>query len=390
MDEKLKAIETMKLILGCLSLLFCQLGFSQNQKAIAFQAVARTNQGVIMPNKNMHLRVSLLNDTNENIIFYQELKAITTNPLGLFTILIGADEPSKIITIGDFKKMDWGQTNYFIRVEIDPEKNLHFTRIGQQQIHYVAYAFTADHIKASNLEGILSVAQGGTGFNNLIAFKQALQLDKVNNIPDTAKALSKASINALNNKLEKKDTVSLSNRINQKINKGEITSVDLETSLGFLPIELDFGHFFDTSRQIAPIQTATSVKWSDTSNNSHVYISNNTSLEPSRITVSKAGTYLVQYSLQVSNALINNDEISIWIRRNGSAYPNSLKQFLTGSIGVKNIFSGQAMVPLGDADYIELFFSVKNSQTQLLKTSSLTSPSRPATPSAQIQILRIQ
>lgn len=380
----------MKLLMGCLSLLFCHCVFSQNHKAIDFQAVARTNQGVIMPHKKMQVRISLIVDTNENTISYQELKSVVTNSLGLFSILIGTTEPAKLTTIGDFEKINWGQISYFIRIEIDPENNLQFTRIGQQKINYVPYAFTADHIHATNLEGILSVLQGGTGFNNLSALKQALQLDKTSNIPDSIKTLSKASIIALNNKLEKKDTTSLSNRINQKINKGAITSFDLETSLGFLPFQIDFGYFFDTAKQIATIHTATSVKWRDTSSNSRVYISNNASLEPSRITVLKAGTFLVQYNLQVNNPLIANDEISIWIRRNGSAYPNSLKQFLTGSLATKNIFSGQAMIPLGDTDYIELFFSIKNEHTQLLKTNSLLSPSRPATPSAQIQLIRIQ
>jgi hypothetical protein len=116
----------------------------------------------------------------------------------------------------------------------------------------------------------------------------------------------------------------------------------------------------------------------------------NTSLDPTRILVVKAGTYLLQYSLQVSNTQIANDEISVWIRRNGAAYPNTLKQFGTGAVGVKNIFSGQAMMVFGEDDYLELFFSVKHNQTQLLKTSALTNPSRPATPSAQITLFRIQ
>ena len=113
-------------------------------------------------------------------------------------------------------------------------------------------------------------------------------------------------------------------------------------------------------------------------------------MEPSRISVVKEGVYYLQYSLQVSNGQIANDEISVWIRRNGAAYPNSLRQFLTGAIGAKNIFSGQAIIPIGEADYVELFFSVRNGQTQLLKTNNLSSPSRPSTPSAQILLYRIQ
>jgi hypothetical protein len=392
-----------------------QIGWSQNHKGIAFQAVARTSNGVIMPNELIQIRISILKDTLEEEILYQELKSVTTSPLGLFTILIGAAEPAKIITIGAFEKINWTASTYFMRVEIDPENHLQFIRIGQQQIQYAAYAFSADHVLSENVQGILSIPQGGTGVNNIPAFKLALQLDKVNNVPDSLKILSKASIQALALKLdkvdhvpdslkilskasiqalalklEKKDTVSLSNRINQKLNKGDISASELAMSLGFLPFETHFGAFTDTARQTALINTATAVKWRDTIAQNQVAIGLNSSLERTRLLVVKAGTYLVQYNLQVNNTQIANDEISVWIRRNGAAYPNTLRQLLTGAVGVKNIFSGQTMVVFGEDDYLELFFSVKHNQTQLLKTSTLTNPSRPATPSAQISLFRIQ
>jgi len=396
--------------------LFCyQIGLSQNQKGITFQAAARTSYGVIMPNKQIQVRISILEDTVSEELLYQEIKSVTTNPLGLFTILIGAAEPAKVITIGAFEKINWTAATYFIRVEIDPENHLQFIRIGQQQIQYAAYAFSADHVLAENVEGVLSIPQGGTGVNNTTAFKLALQIDKVNNVadslkilskasiqalalkldkvdhvPDSLKILSKASIQALALKLEKKDTVSLSNRINQKLNKGDISASELALSLGFLPFETHFGAFTDTARQLGLVNTAIAVKWRDTIDQNQVSIGLNSSLDRTRLLVVKAGVYLVQYSLQVSNPQIANDEMSVWMRRNGAAYPNTLRQFLTGAVGVKNIFSGQAIIDFTEDDYLELFFSVKHNQTQLLKTSALTNPSRPATPSAQITLFRIQ
>jgi hypothetical protein len=396
-------------------LLCCQIGLSQSHKGIAFQAAARTSNGVIMPNKQIQIRISILKDTLAEAILYQELKSVTTSPLGLFTILIGAAEPAKIITIGAFENINWTAATYFMRVEIDPENQLQFIRIGQQQIQYAAYAFAADHVLAENVKGVLSIPQGGTGVNNTTAFKLALQIDKVNNVadslkilskasiqalalkldkvdhvPDSLKILSKASIQALALKLEKKDTVSLSNRINQKLNKGDISASELVLSLGFLPFETHFGAFTDTARQLGLVNTAIAVKWRDTIDQNQVSIGLNSSLDRTRLLVVKAGVYLVQYSLQVSNPQIANDEMSVWMRRNGAAYPNTLRQFLTGAVGVKNIFSGQAIIVFTEDDYLELFFSVKHNQTQLLKTSALTNPSRPATPSAQITLFRIQ
>jgi hypothetical protein len=380
----------MKSILLIFLMLYCHIGLCQNQKGIAFQAVARTSNGVVMPNKLIQIRISILKDTLTEELLYQEIKSVTTSPLGLFTILIGTSESAKIVTIGAFEKINWTAGTYFIRVEIDPENHLQFIRIGQQKIQYTAYAFSADHLLAENVEGVLSIPQGGTGVNNLPAFKLAMQMDKVNNVPDSIKILSKASIQALALKLDKKDTVSLSNRINQKLNKGEISASELALSLGFLPFETHFGAFTDTARQVAIVNTATAVKWRDTIGLNRVSIGLNTSLDRTRLLVVKAGAYLVQYSLQVSNTQIANDEMSVWIRRNGAAFPNTLRQFLTGAVGVKNFFTGQFMVVFGEDDYLELFFSVKHNQTQLIKTSTLINPSRPATPSAQIMLLRIQ
>ena len=380
----------MKTILFIFLMLYCHIGLTQNHKGIAFQAVARTSNGVIMPNKLIQIRISILKDTLTEALLYQEIKSITTSPLGLFTILIGTSEPTKIVTIGAFEKINWTAGTYFIRIEIDPDNHLQFMRIGQQQIQYTAYAFSADHLLAENLEGVLGIPQGGTGVDNLSALKLAMQIDKVNNVPDSLKILSKASIQALAFKLDKKDTASLSNRINQKLNKGEITASELTVGLGFQPFEIYFGAFTDTAKQMALINTATAVKWRDTIGQNQTAIGLNTRLDPTRILVVKSGTYLVQYALQVTNPQVANDEISIWIRRNGAGYPNTLRQFLTGAVGVKNIFTGQAMIVFGEDDYLEVFFSVKHNQTQLLKTSSLTNPSRPATPSAQIILYRIQ
>ena len=66
----------MKQLVLILSVLSCQIGLSQNQKGIAFQAVARSSYGVIMPNKQMQIRISLLKDTLDEIILYQEIKSI--------------------------------------------------------------------------------------------------------------------------------------------------------------------------------------------------------------------------------------------------------------------------------------------------------------------------
>ena len=76
----------MKTILFILLMIYCHIGLTQNHKGIAFQAVARTSNGVIMPNKLIQIRISILKDTLTEALLYQEIKSITTSPLGLFRI----------------------------------------------------------------------------------------------------------------------------------------------------------------------------------------------------------------------------------------------------------------------------------------------------------------
>ena len=73
----------MKSILLLLSLLYCHIVFSQNHKGIAFQAVARTSNGVVMPNKLIQIRISILKDTLSEELLYQEKLKNSVRLLGI-------------------------------------------------------------------------------------------------------------------------------------------------------------------------------------------------------------------------------------------------------------------------------------------------------------------
>jgi hypothetical protein len=61
-------------------LLCCQIGLSQSHKGIAFQAIARNDQGIVLSNKQLQVRISILTDTLSENIVYQEVVALKTNP----------------------------------------------------------------------------------------------------------------------------------------------------------------------------------------------------------------------------------------------------------------------------------------------------------------------
>lgn len=343
---------------------------AQSTKGINFQAIARNNNGVIIPNKSLNIRLSIKADTNSTKNEYQEIVPVITNALGLFTIVVGAVENNKTITVGPFENINWSKVEKYLLVEVDTLGDFSFVNMGSQKINYVPFSFYADNVGAQNINGIIGINQGGTGVDNLKSLKELLSIDKISNTPDSLKPLNNLTTTALNTKLNSLDTLSLSNRIKAIAKE-------------------DYGSFYDTASQPALVATATALKFPFIGFSSNVSIVNNTALAPTKITVLHAGIYKVHYAIQLLKNDVGTDIASVWIRKNGSAYLNTnINYNVTGS-GIKNMCTASYYVELGTNDYVELYYSVKNSNT--IPTGNLVqlTPSRPATPSVLLTIDRV-
>ena len=492
----------MKKTILFLSILFMGFNslFAQINKGINFQGVARNNNGIIIVNKIINLRLSIKADSTNGAIEYQEIKSITTNTIGLFSVVVGSKQDRNIISMGNFENINWSNTEKFLEVEVDITGELYFSSLGIQKINYVPYAFYADKVDAININGIIGVKKGGTGFDNLKDFKIISALDKVNNTPDSLKPTSLYTLIALNEKLKKSDTAWLSNRIDTKLNKsdtshisakielklnksdttnlsnridtklnkfdtnylstrinqklnlsdtikiynkiyqipivdttslsnrinyklhksdtislsnridiklnkfdtnylsnrinnkismGSLTPIDITNALKYTPVPNDYGNFYDTAKQTTAIATATVVKFNFMNFANNIAITNNTSGIPTRITAANAGLYNIKYTLQFIKSDAGNDEVSVWMRRNSSAYANTNMTYTAFGSGIKNCVSNSFFVALDDNDYVEIYFSVKNINTMLTSVNPQLTPSRPATPAAMVSIQRI-
>ncbi len=450
-----------------LTLYFTNLN-AQINKGINFQGVARSSNGIILANKIVNLRLSIKTDSINGVIEYQEIKSITTNTIGLFSVVVGSKQDRNIISIGNFENINWSNTEKYLQVEVDITGELYFSSIGIQKINYVPYAFYADKVDAVNINGIVGVKKGGTGFDNLKDFKMMAALDKVNNTPDSLKPTSLYTLISLNEKLKKSDTAWLSNRIDLKLNKadtnyistridlklnksdtiylinridfklnksdtnylsnrinqklnssdtikiynkinaipsidttslsnridnkisiGNLTKSAVTNALNYTPVPNDYGGFYDTAKQITPIATATVVKFNFMNFANNIAITNNNSGLPTRITAKNAGLYHIKYTLQFIKTDAGNDEVSIWIRRNSSAYANTNNTYTIIGLGIKNTLSNSFLVELGNDDYVEIYYSLKNINTSLAGVNPQSSPSRPATPAATVSMQRI-
>jgi len=437
-------------------------------KAIHFQGVARNNYGVIIVDKTINLRLSMKTDSTNGITEYQEIKSITTNAIGLFSVVVGSKQDRHIISIGNFENINWSNTEKFLEVEVDLTGELYFSSLGIQKINYVPYAFYADQVDAVNINGIVGLKKGGTGVDNLKDFKINAGVDKVNNTPDSLKPTSLYTLLALNERLKKTDTTwlsnrielkltksdtnylsnrinqklnlsdttkiynkinqvpiidttslyqrinlrlhksdtvnlsnridfklnkldtnYLSNRINQKLSLDSLTANKITNALNYTPVPNDYGNFYDTAKQSTSIATATVVKFNFMNFANNIAITNNTSGLPTRITTKNTGLYNIKYSLQFIKTDPANDEVSIWLRRNSSAYPNTNNTYTILGSGIKNTISNSFFVALGNDDYVEIYFSLKNINTSLTSLNPQLTPSRPATPAAAVSIQRI-
>jgi hypothetical protein len=369
-------------------------GFAQNNqtnKGINFQGIARDNNGYILANKSINIRISIKADTLSSKIEYQEITPITTSVLGLFTIVVGAYGTNKIVAVGPFENINWSIAEKYLQIEIDTVGDLSFIYMGTQKINYVPYSFYADNVGAQNINGIIGLSQGGTGLNNLKDIKVLYNIDKINNTPDSSKPISNLALTAINDKLKKADTLSLSNRINLKLSgKDTISLSNRINSIASLSVVYDYGSFYDTAKQGAnAVSSATAIKFSYNGLLNNISVQPNTSGQSSKITVKHAGVYRVNYAIQMIKPDLGVDEASVWIRRNGSAYVNTNTNFNIAGSNIKNLLTGNYLVDLGDNDYIELYFSVKNISTAATGNTAQASPSRPATPSVYIILQKL-
>ena len=108
-------------------------------EAIKYQAVARDNNGNIIANRNIGIRLSILETTTSGISVYSERHAAVTNNLGLVNLEIGKGTALS----GSMTDIDWGNDSHFIKIEMDDNGGSNYTLVGTSQLVSVPYALFA-------------------------------------------------------------------------------------------------------------------------------------------------------------------------------------------------------------------------------------------------------
>lgn len=144
-----------------LSLLFTSfLSFSQVPQGVSYQAIALNSSGNPVVSSNVRLRLSVLDISTTGAALYSETHLKTTNPQGLFNLVIGQGT----IVSGVFNAINWGINSKFLKVEMDIAGGINYVLVGTTQLLSVPYALAADSLVTSPGEGITLVSPSGTPY----------------------------------------------------------------------------------------------------------------------------------------------------------------------------------------------------------------------------------
>ena len=123
------------------SVLLAAVISAQAPEKMSYQAVIRNSGGNLVPNHEVGLRVSILQNSIDGTVVYREIynPNPVTNNNGLLTIEIGAGVP----LTGTFSEIDWSDGPYFIKTETDPSGGTSYTITGTSQLLSVPFALHA-------------------------------------------------------------------------------------------------------------------------------------------------------------------------------------------------------------------------------------------------------
>jgi hypothetical protein len=114
------------------------LGFTQAPEKFTYQSVIKNSSGYLLKNQEIGLRISILFNSSNGMSVYSEEHSVESNSNGLVTLIIGEGVTSDV-----FNDIDWGNGEYYLKVEVDPEGGLNYTMNQSSQLLSVPYALYA-------------------------------------------------------------------------------------------------------------------------------------------------------------------------------------------------------------------------------------------------------
>jgi hypothetical protein len=212
-------------------LVFVTTAMAQIPQQLNYQGIARNASGEPISTHIITVRLSIIDSASNGIVTYQETKSVSTNYVGLFTIVIGA--PGGTNVIGTIASINWSTGKKYIKLEIDPNGASNFTLVGMNQLQSVPFALAADPVgpAAGDLTGSFpapTIANGVVTLAKLNPLVVTTLNGKLNSSDTAAMLQPYAKQSALTTLLS--NTVSLSDLNGKENTVNKSTSQVLGTS----------------------------------------------------------------------------------------------------------------------------------------------------------------
>ncbi len=154
----------------------------------------------------------------------------------------------------------------------------------------------------------------------------------------------------------------------------------------------NYGQWASLETQSGSANTAYAVKLGSTTNGSEgIYIANDGSGFPTRITAENTGLYNVQFSFQLNTTATETCDFSVWYAMTGSNVANSNTDFSIDKTagGGNGVAALNFLTHITANDYVEIYWSKSTANGQLVYKAPQSTPTRPATPSAIVTITQV-
>ena len=115
---------------------------AQTPQSFKYQAVARNIEGEAIINTTIGIEISLISDNINGNVVYSETFSAESNGIGVFNINIGQGN----VVSGVFNDIDWGASEYFLKVAMDVTGGSNYIEMGTSQLLSVPYSLHAGSI----------------------------------------------------------------------------------------------------------------------------------------------------------------------------------------------------------------------------------------------------
>ncbi len=126
--------------------------FGQAPESLNYQAVIRDNTGELVLNKDIDVRITIIDNAIGGTTLYQESHSVSTNNFGLVNLKIGEGNSDQ----DNFADINWGTNPKYLKVEVDVGNG--FVNLGTIQLVSVPYALYSNSTDYANTSGTASNA----------------------------------------------------------------------------------------------------------------------------------------------------------------------------------------------------------------------------------------